>query len=314
MGYKLAGCTVLGGVELDPRIMAVYRANFHPRFSYEMAVGKFNSLDDSSLPKELLELDILDGSPPCSSFSLSGSRSKTWGTKSFFAEGQAEQELDELFFDFIATVNRLRPKVAVAENVAGLVSGKAKWYVGRIFQAFADAGYVVQLFKCSASRMGVPQRRTRVFFIARRADLGLPALTLNFEEDEISVSTALAGVDPSGRPLVGASLATWKMLCPGETRKDTMYNHIRMHPDLPSPTVAATMCIAHWEEPRSFSAAEVVQLQTFPTDYNFLTKPVTYICGMAVPPFMMQRLALEIGRQWFGVVYDPEVGPLPRLP
>jgi hypothetical protein len=26
---------------------------------------------------------------------------------------------------------------------------------------------------------------------------------------------------------------------------------------------------------------------------------------MSVPPFMTQRVALEIGRQWFGIEYEP---------
>jgi DNA (cytosine-5)-methyltransferase 1 len=46
-------------------------------------------------------LDILDGSPPCSSFSMAGNREKDWGKEKKFREGQAEQVLDNLFFDFI---------------------------------------------------------------------------------------------------------------------------------------------------------------------------------------------------------------------
>jgi DNA (cytosine-5)-methyltransferase 1 len=51
--------------------------------------------------KELFDIDILDGSPPCSSFSMSGSREKAWGKNKKFREGQANQVLDDLFFHFI---------------------------------------------------------------------------------------------------------------------------------------------------------------------------------------------------------------------
>ena len=74
MGYKLAGCRVLGGVEIDPAMMAVYRANHHPEHSYLMGVGDFVKIPDADLPAELFDLDILDGSPPCSTFSTSGLR------------------------------------------------------------------------------------------------------------------------------------------------------------------------------------------------------------------------------------------------
>ena len=34
MGYKLAGFNMLGGVEIDPEMMAIYRANHKPKHSY----------------------------------------------------------------------------------------------------------------------------------------------------------------------------------------------------------------------------------------------------------------------------------------
>ena len=70
MGYKLAGCEVLGCNEIDPRMNKVYVANHKPKYNYLMDIRDFNKLDD--LPEELFHLDILDGSPPCSTFSMAG--------------------------------------------------------------------------------------------------------------------------------------------------------------------------------------------------------------------------------------------------
>lgn len=61
----------------------------------------------------------------------------------------------------------------------------AKGYVNEIIKAFKSAGYSVQIFLLDAQTMGVPQRRKRVFFIARRNDLNLPKLVLNFREKPI---------------------------------------------------------------------------------------------------------------------------------
>lgn len=67
----------------------------------------------------------MDGSPPCSTFSLSGNREKDWGKEKVFREGQTAQVLDTLFFDFIALAKALQPKVVIAENVKVLLMGNA---------------------------------------------------------------------------------------------------------------------------------------------------------------------------------------------
>ena len=46
MGYKLAGYTVLGNCEIDPKIAATYKANLHPRYSFVMDVRDFLKLPD----------------------------------------------------------------------------------------------------------------------------------------------------------------------------------------------------------------------------------------------------------------------------
>ena len=97
MGYKLAGFDVLGFNEIDPRMAECYIKNHNPKYAYIEPIQEFKNRDD--LPGELYNLDILDGSPPCSSFSIAGNREKDWGKKKKFTEGQAEQVLDTLFYN-----------------------------------------------------------------------------------------------------------------------------------------------------------------------------------------------------------------------
>lgn len=174
MGYKLAGFDVIGCNEIDHRMMYTYCQNNNPRFPFLEPIQTFKERQD--LPPELFNLDILDGSPPCSTFSMAGSREDAWGKLKHFREGQAEQVLDTLFFDFIDLAKKLQPKVVVAENVKGLVLGNAKDYVRRIYQGFEDAGYYVKHFLLDAQQMGVPQRRERVFFLCLRKDISSPVL------------------------------------------------------------------------------------------------------------------------------------------
>lgn len=310
MGYKRAGFRVLGGVEIDPAMTAMYRDNHHPALSYLMGVQDFAVLPDDKIDPRLFSLDVLDGSPPCSSFSSVGARDKKWGTKSKFREGQADQVLDDLFFHFIAVAERLRPKVVIAENVKGLILGKAKGYVKLIFQHFARAGYDAQLFLLDASAMGVPQRRERTFFVARRRDLGLPKLSLSFSERPVTIREALTGADPTGaKPLSGETKALWARCAVGDNlgtvhARGSRFSCHKQDPSRAANTVTASSSheMMHWSESRFLSADEVRRLQTFPSDYKFGNNEPHYVCGMSVPPFMMERVARELRRQWSGAL------------
>ena len=143
MGYKLAGFDVIGCNEIDPKMMDAYTSNHNPKHSYLEGIQTFKLRED--LPEELYNLDILDGSPPCSSFSMAGNREKDWGKEKKFREGQADQVLDNLFFDFIDLAKKLQPKVVVSENVKGMLLGNAKQYVRRIYAAFQEAGYQLRV-------------------------------------------------------------------------------------------------------------------------------------------------------------------------
>lgn len=309
MGYKLSGFEVLGGVEIDPEMMAIYKANHNPKISYLMGVQDFWKLADKDLPRELFNLDILDGSPPCSSFSMAGSREDAWGENKKFREGQAHQVLDDLFFDFIRIAKKLQPKIVVAENVKGLVIGKARGYVKQIFKQFNEAGYDVQLFLLNAAFMGVPQRRERTFFIARRKDLGFSELKLQFNEKTIpfkevsefpagtrkQVSDGLKG---SAKWLLDRNLdelVEWNKKTKGKT---TGFTQKMALPNEPVKTQTASGRHLYPGKDFYLSNNEVILCQSFPSDYNFLKQDPGYVCGMSVPPYMMNRVSDQIYKQW----------------
>ena len=306
MGYKLAGCTVKGCVEIDEKLMDLYKENHRPQFSYKMAIQDFNkkSLDD--IPDELKNLDILDGSPPCSVFSTAGAREKKWGKEYFFREGQEVQKLDDLFFHFIDTAKLLKPKVVIAENVKGLVMGNAKGYVKEIFLAFDNAGYNVQLFVCNAAKMGVPQSRVRTFFVASRKDLELPKLKLEFNEPNISFYDAMKGSNKiqERKKIRHTLISMWRGTKPGHNLgtanpKGHFFSLYKINPKLPVNCVTANgPTHIMWDEPYYLSKQELIRLQTFPEDYNFMEQQTQYVTGMSVPPYMIQRLVGEIDKQW----------------
>ena len=77
---------------------------------------------------------------------MAGSREKAWGKKKQFREGQAVQVLDDLVFEYVRTIDKLKPKVCLLENVRGIIQGNAKVYSKEIVRQMTAAGYRVQVF------------------------------------------------------------------------------------------------------------------------------------------------------------------------
>lgn len=308
MGYKLAGFDVIGNVEIDPAMMKIYKENHHPKYPFEMAIQDFNKLPINDIPEELFDLDILDGSPPCSTFSISGKREKKWGGEFEFREGQAKQRLDDLFFDYIRTAEILRPKVVVAENVVGLILGKARGYVSKIIDSFNEIGYSVQIFKLNAATMGVPQKRERVFFICQRNDLKKPKLNLSFNSEPVTYGQIRTG---KGREISKDSetFKRWLKRRPNdrnfgdimhrEVGRDTNFSTVIFKDQLVPNTITSSSMYVRDDVPEFISTEDIIRIQTFPYDYNFLDQNVQYVCGMSVPPLMMKKIAEQIHFQWF---------------
>jgi DNA (cytosine-5)-methyltransferase 1 len=307
MGYKLAGFEHLGGVEIDPPIADVYKTNHNPKYLFVEDIRDFaNRLD---FPEDLYNLDILDGSPPCSSFSMAGNREKDWGKTKVFREGQAEQRLDDLFFDYIRLAKKLQPKVVIAENVKGLIQGNAKAYVHRIKKEFEAAGYKVQLFLLNAASMGVPQKRERVFFICQRNDLNFPKLELNFNEESIKLGEFIDSSKGLNLSKDGKLYSDWLQrietdknfgdICLRTEKKQKSFGRVLIKKNDYAPTIVSGNQYIYFDEFKEISNQDIQQIGSYPLDYNFKKIEPKYLIGMSVPPVMTAQIATEIYNQWF---------------
>lgn len=173
LGYRMAGCTVLGASEFVPAAYEVYRLNASP--DTKIWTGDIREMSGHDMLADVGltqgELDILDGSPPCSAFSTAGKRHEGWGQVSKYSD--TAQRVDDLFYEYARVLKDIQPRAFIAENVEGLVKGTAKGYFKRIYAALEACGYVVRAAVLDASRLGVPQARRRLIFYGLRKDLGL---------------------------------------------------------------------------------------------------------------------------------------------
>lgn len=308
MGYKLAGCEVLGCCEIDPRMNEVYVKNHNPKHNFLMDIREFNKLPNEQIPEELFHLDILDGSPPCTTFSTAGEREESWGKKKKFREGQAEQTLDDLSFVFIETVAKLKPRCVIMENVEGLLLGEAWSYVQRIYRQLKEIGYQVKHWLCKGENMGIPQKRHRVFFIALRSDnpYDLADLDMSFNYKPITYqeikdgSAFPLGEDTDYRRLTLASLPEEKDL--GEVNfrlhnKVSGFNTKFVDADSILPALRCKSDVIDRDGVAIISNETIIHAQTFPEDYDFITNSrtnISYICGMSVPPVMIKRIVQRL--------------------
>lgn len=315
MGYKRAGCEVIAANDIDPEMAWHYKLNINPRHYFLCPI---RDLLTSDLPDELFNIDILDGSPPCSTFSMAGSREKAWGKEKHFREGQAKQVLSDLFFDYLDLVDRLKPKVAIAENVKGMIIGNAKGYTKLVMARFREIGYRPQLFLLNAADCGVPQRRERVFFCAVRNDIDAPPLNLAPVHRWISAGEACKDVQAltAAEREETAPINTHKNFfakvkkgdsyaeaCMRERGKGSFFNYARLDDSKPSRTLDSHhLTSSHWNECRQLSYREWKRLGSFPDDYKAKSDKIgKYMIGMSVPPKMTEVVARAVCEQWLGV-------------
>jgi len=312
MGYKLAGCDVIAANDIDPEMAWHYKKNHNLKHYFLCPIRELLTKD---LPRELFELDILDGSPPCSTFSMAGSREDAWGKERHFREGQAKQILSDLFFDYLDLVNHLKPSVAIAENVKGMILGNAKGYTKLVMQRFREIGYRPQLFLLNSADCGVPQRRERIFFCAIRDDIKAKPLELKPHHRWISAGEAcqdlqvLTDDEIRDTALAAKSLLYCKHTKKGNsvsdghkkiTGKESWFNVIRLSDEIPSCSLTTKEgCFFHWEQNRKLTFREWKRLGSFPDDYQAKSDKIgKYMIGMSVPPKMTYQVAKAVIEQW----------------
>ncbi|MDF2962070.1 MAG: hphIAM [Paenibacillus sp.] len=153
LGFEKAGYNVLLGIDIWEDALVTFQRNHQG--------SKVIHKDLSQMePQEILDflrcgkehIDIIIGGPPCQGFSVSGKR-------------MIDDPRNKLYKSFVKTVEYIKPKMFVMENVPGLVrlfDGKVK---DQIIEEFEQIGYNVSYKILTASDYGVPQTRKRVFFV-----------------------------------------------------------------------------------------------------------------------------------------------------
>lgn len=310
-GYKMAGLNVVASVEFLDYQAENYRLNHPGTRLYQADIRKLNPAEVlADLGLSVGELDVLDGSPPCSSFSSAGLRNKAWGQEKKY--GNTRQRTDDLFFEYVRFLRGMKPKVFVAENVKGLVTGKAKGYFNAIFRELTACGYQVHAKVLNAANYGVPQQRERLIFVGVRTDLNRqPVFPQPLKTPPVTVKQAFSGLNIRPGECRTPAADTLYRRCyeatrPGEyfekacqklTGKANFFTKYRLSYSEPSPTLnTCSNDLFHPAECRYLSVRERKRLSSLPDDFVLQGGYSQEIeaTGRLVPPLLMKAIAETI--------------------
>lgn len=279
LGFEAAGCRTIG-YEAKDTAASTYRDNLGECETAFLEVGQPEG-----------SADVLIGGPPCQPFSQIG-----------YQRGKRDPR--DGFPIFLDAVQRIRPKIAIIENVRGLLF-RNKDYLRQAVAELERFGYQVDVQLLAAWQYGVPQKRERVVVVASTVGWAWPEAAVS---DPITAGTALgdtAAILPEDGRLLTASMD--KYIAAYEAKSKCVRPR-DLHLDQPSRTVtcrnlgAATSDMLRIKLPdgrrRFLTPREGARLQSFPDWYTFRGNAYDQCeqIGNAVPPLLSLALARQVVR------------------
>lgn len=280
--YARLPFNIMVAYDKDARCVETYNGYFGDGHA---TCSDLSSIDVKSVPKAT----VLIGGFPCQEFSSCGPL------------GGLESERGRLYTTLIDYMKKHKPTIVVGENVINLERMDNGAVLETIKNNLIATGYTVEVWKMFAPDYGIPQRRTRLFFICVRDDIverfGFPQKPIaqfvgKYRSIEWAIGDLVEVTDnsvPNQDQYFGASRA----------KKGNGQGDENNKKDLPAYTIRAnpkSRVQFHYSLDRRLTVRECARIQTFPDDFVFThakTASVSQI-GNAVPPVLAYIIAKSI--------------------
>jgi DNA (cytosine-5)-methyltransferase 1 len=174
-GFADAGFRCIKAFDIDAKAVDVHGKNLgRTAIQADLRAVQSSDLISIGIPQI-----IISGSP-CQGFSTAGKR-------------DLEDPRNSLLLHGARLAVAVKPKVFIAENVAGAVAGEHKMYWAQLEQILREAGYSTKTLRLNASDLGLAQRRSRVIMVAwlGSAEPSFATTTITSR----TLAEALAGVE-----------------------------------------------------------------------------------------------------------------------
>lgn len=289
-GAEQAGARVVWAANHWPLAVEAHAAN-HPRV--EHVCQDLRQADWSKLPA----YDLLLASPACQGHSQAAQPGRARSA----CERVRHDALRSTAWAVVECADVTEPRAIIVENVPDFL----RWRLYPVWrEALVRLGFIVQERTIVASRLGVPQRRARLFVFATRRpiDLGLPAT------DEPAFGPC---VDPDAggwRPVARASAAVQERIRRsrarlGEHRFLTQHTRDHFGVSLSEPirtiTTKDQWALVDGDAYRPLTIRENARAMGFPDSYRWpaaTRRDVITGIGNAVCPPVARRLVEEVSR------------------
>jgi DNA (cytosine-5)-methyltransferase 1 len=227
-------------------------------------------------------VDLIEGGFPCQSFSYAGRK------RGF------EDTRGTMFYQFARAVKEAEPKIAIGENVKGLLTHDNGRTLQTMIGILEELGYRVAYKVLRSQYLDVPQKRERLVIIAVRNDIVTPILFPEEKDYTVSLKEAFEGCPISeGQEYSPKKKRIMDLIPPGgywrdlpiELQKEYMMTSFgqgggktgmarRLSWDEPSLTLTCNPAQKQTERchpgvTRPLTVREYARIQTFPDKWKF---------------------------------------------
>lgn len=278
LGFHNAGISHVMLNELDHSASATLRENSaNHDLNWNVIEGDVSGIDFSQYNAEIIQAGF-----PCQAFSYAGK------SRGF------EDTRGTLFFEFARAIKNIKPKIAIGENVRGLVKHDGGRTLATMLKTLDELGYKVNYRLLRAQYLDVPQKRERLIIFAVRKDVDAPILFPKEKDYFISMRQALKDCPKSeGQSYPQRKKEIMSLVPEGgnwrdldeDIQKEYMGGSYylsggrtgmarRMSWDQPCLTLTCAPAQkqterCHPEETRPLTVREYARIQTFPDDWKF---------------------------------------------
>lgn len=307
-GFQQEGFRVALAVERERHAAQTYRAN-HPGVPViEEDVASLDARKARKLAIAAKDVSAVIAGPPCQGYSAAGSRVP--GDQKNFLFRQVARLASELDAEF-----------TVMENVPGVQRVNGQRFLRRILDCLRSYGFSAGRYLVDAQDFGVPQRRRRYFFLARKRGSGprpsapvpdvvnhQPGLLRERLEDLPEFGPGVRAEYyrlPDGTHLLNGSTMRHSPRVVRKIRKikpgGGPISYRRLDEDAARTLIAGhrAMPVHPWLD-RTISVREAARIQGFRDDYVFCGPPSEQPLQVAnaVPPAVGAAVARVIHQSW----------------
>ena len=151
LGGELSGFHSVVAVDIDTTLQSAYKLNFPQTHT---VTGDLSVMDENTWKLLLKDtkVDGVIGGPPCQGYSRIG-------------RCDLKDERRTLLHHFFRTVNIIKPKFFIMENVEGLMDKKNRPELDKVMSMIDDRYTCLKPMIVDASKFGAPTKRKRVIVI-----------------------------------------------------------------------------------------------------------------------------------------------------